>query len=485
MEIVFVSPEMTPYAHTGGLADVLEALPFSIAKLGHSVSVFIPNYKMVSEQKLSFDTIIDPLNIPVGSDVETGRLLGLRQGDVSVFAIDQPDLFNRDGLYGTPLGDYPDNDLRFVFFQRAVLESMKKIKLTPDIIHCHDWQTGLIPAYIKTLYRSDPFFKDTKTIFTVHNLSYQGNFPPDSISTTGLSWEEFRFDRLEFYGKISFLKAGLAYSDVLTTVSKRYAQEIQTKEFGCGMEGLLSYRKKDLFGVLNGIDAKEWDPVCDPSLARNFDAKSVDKKTACKAALQKENHLAEDPHAPLFGFVGRLDKQKGIDILEPLLEEMVAEGWQFVLLGAGEENYQERFRQAAKKYPKSIAANISFDARAAKRIFAGVDIFLMMSQFEPCGLAQLYALRYGAVPLVREVGGFVDTVENYDLTTGKGNGFVFPEYNQEALFKTMRRAVSVFKDKKKWFDLIKNCMSLDFSWAKSAREYNEIYVRAEKKALGV
>ncbi len=485
MEIVFVASEMTPFAQTGGLADVVGSLPHEIAKLGHSVSVFLPKYKTVSEDKYSLEVLINSLNIPVGTEVETGKLWGGKAGDVNVFFIDESYFFDRDGLYGTPLGDYPDNDYRFIFFQRAVIESLKRIKLKPDILHCHDWQAGLIPVYLKTLYRSDPFFKQTKTIFTIHNLAYQGNFPPDSISTTGLSWEEFRFDRIEFYGKISFLKGGLTYSDVLTTVSERYAEEIQTKAFGCGMEGVLSYRKNDLHGILNGIDTNDWDPEHDPSLIQNFTANSLEKKTANKLALQKETKLPQDAKAPLFGFVGRLASQKGIDILEPLLQEISHAGWQLVLLGTGEEEYQERFRRAAQKYPRALAVYLKFDSKLARRIYAGIDIFLMASQFEPCGLGQMYSLRYGAAPLAREVGGLADTVHEFNPTTGEGNGFTFLEYTSEALFAKMKQTVSLYQEPKKWARLIKNGMACDFSWARSAKQYIEIYEHAEKKPLKV
>ena len=483
MEIVFVASEMTPFAQTGGLADVVGALPHEIAKENHSVSVFLPKYKVISDTKFKLDCVFDSLNIPVGTEIETGKLWATKLGDVNIFFLDQPEYFGRDGLYGTPLGDYNDNDARFVFFQRGVLESLKKLKLSPDVIHCHDWQTGLLPVFLKTLYRSDPFFKNTKTVFTIHNLAYQGNFPPDSISTTGLSWNEYRYDRLEFYGKISFLKGGLVYSDFLTTVSKRYAQEIQTKEFGCGMEGVLSYRKDDLIGILNGIDVKEWDPSRDPALVQNFDKTTLDKRIACKLALQKENGLTENPNIPLFGFVGRLTHQKGLDLIEPIIEDMVDNDWQLVLLGTGEEQYHQRLKEAAHKYPKNVSVNLTFDTKMSKRVYSGVDIFLMTSQFEPCGLGQMYAFRYGAIPLVREVGGLADTVQNFNSETSKGDGFVFLDYSPKTLLDTMKRAVLIQQDKRRWTKLVKTGMGLDFSWHASAKHYIEVYARVEKRQM--
>ncbi|PIQ85916.1 MAG: glycogen synthase GlgA [Candidatus Omnitrophica bacterium CG11_big_fil_rev_8_21_14_0_20_45_26] len=483
MEIVFITAEMEPFAKTGGLADVCGSLPQEIVALGHRVSVFLPKYRSVSEHKYSLELLLDPIDIPVGTEVETGRLYGGRWGDVNVFFIDQPYLYDRDALYGTPMGDYPDNDIRFIFFQRAVIESLKKLKLKPDIIHCHDWQGGLIPVYLKTIYRKDPFYKDTKTIFTIHNLAYQGNFPPDSISTTGLSWDEFRYDRLEFYGKISFLKGGLVYSDLLTTVSKRYAEEIQTSDFGCGMESVLSDRKDELVGILNGIDLKEWNPAHDPDIPKNYTAKTIERKTECKLALQKENKLKVDPDVPLFGFIGRLSSQKGIDLLEPIIENIKKAGWQLILLGTGDDQYQQRFREAARKFPQHFSAHITFDGAMAKRIYAGVDLFLMISQYEPCGLGQMYALRYGTVPLVREVGGLVDTVTPYKARSHKGTGFRFLDYTPQTLFKTMKKAVQVFQDKEAWRKLILRGMECDFSWQASARQYVDVYERAEKKTI--
>jgi len=483
MEVVFVTAEMDPFAKTGGLADVCGSLPNEIVKLGHSVSVFLPKYRAVNEQKHSLETLVESLSIPLGSDLENGKLLGCRHRNVNIFFVEHPYFFDRDGLYGTPLGDYPDNDCRFTFFQRGVLESLKKIKLKPDVMHCHDWQSGLISVYLKTLYRSDPFFQNTKTVFTIHNLAYQGNFPPDSIATLGLSWDEYRYDRLEFFGKVSFLRGGLVYSDLLTTVSDRYAQEIQTSDFGCGMDFILKRRKDDLHGIVNGIDIKEWDPAKDKAIPQTYSKKTLNKKADCKAALQAENQITVDPKIPLFGFIGRLTYQKGIDLLEPVLEEMAELGWQLILLGTGEEEYHVRFKQAAKKYPKNFSAHLLFDAKMAKRIYAGSDIFLMISQYEPCGLGQMYALRYGTVPLVREVGGLVDTVRPFDARTGEGTGFRFLAYTPKVLMETMKDAVRVFQDEEHWKKLMLNGMAQDFSWAVSAKKYVQIYEKVEKRPI--
>jgi starch synthase len=383
------------------------------------------------------------------------------------------------------MGDYPDNDRRFIFFQRAVIEALKKLNLKPDVLHCHDWQTGLIPAYLKTLYQGDPFFKRTKTFFTIHNPAHQGNFPPDSVSITGLSWEEFRYERLEFYGKISFLKGGLVYSDVLTTVSERYAQEIQTREFGCGMEGALLRRREDLFGILNGIDLNEWNPEKDPDIEANFSAKNLIGKQVCKEALQRENRLKVEPDIPLFGFVSRLAAQKGLDLMTSVIEEVARQKWQLVILGTGDEQYHKVLRILAKRHPDYIGLNITFDPRMAKRIFSGSDMFLMPSRFEPCGLGQMISLRFGTVPVVRETGGLRDTIQEFDPNTGTGNGFTFSKYEADDFFAAIERAVQVFRDRKEWAKLIRNGMGSDFSWKVSARRYVELYERAERKSLNV
>ena len=478
MRIVFAAPEMVPFAKTGGLADVAGTLPKEIQALGQEVICFLPKYKKVDANRWPLKEEISRLQIPVGSEVETGRVFRFSDpSGVQVYFIDQPEYFSRDELYGTPLGDYPDNDRRFIFFQRGVLETLRKLSFKPDVIHSHDWQTGLLATYLKTLYAKDPVFRKTKSVFTIHNLAYQGNFPPDSLSLTGLGWEEFRMERLEFYGKVSFLKAGLVYSDALTTVSPRYAEEIQGKEYGCGMEGVLRARRENLVGIVNGIDPKEWNPEADPDLPSRFSARSPEGKAACKAALQKENHFKVDARIPLLGIITRLADQKGLDILAPSVETLMKRGVQLVLLGTGEEKYHQIFKELANRYPSQLGAHILFDARLAKRIYAGSDIFLMPSRYEPCGLGQLISFRFGTVPLVRETGGLADTVDDFDPSTGKGTGFVFKEYETKAFLKALERALEAFRDPKVWLKLVKSGMKCDFSWKASAKEYVELYER--------
>lgn len=477
---------MVPFAKTGGLADVVGTLPLEIASYGEEVICFLPKYKKIEARRWPLKEAVDRLQIPVGSEVETGRIFRFDDpSGIRVFFIDQPEYFSRDELYGTPLGDYPDNDRRFIFFQRGVLEALRKLGLQPDIIHCHDWQTGLIATYLKTLYANDPLFAKTKSVFTIHNLAYQGNFPPDSLSLTGLGWEEFRMERLEFYGKVSFLKGALVYSDALTTVSPRYAQEIQTKEFGCGMEGVLQTRREDLIGIVNGIDPKEWNPEKDADIPAHFSLKRIEGKAKCKEALQKENHLEVKSRVPLLGIITRLADQKGLDILAPAMDEIMKRGAQLVLLGTGDEKYHQIFKALAREYPRQLGVHILFDAKMAKRIYAASDIFLMPSRYEPCGLGQLISLRFGTVPLVRETGGLADTVADFDPATGEGTGFVFKEYETRAFLKVLDRALEVYGNAKLWSKLVANGMKQDFSWHASAKKYVELYERIERKAVKV
>ena len=484
MRIVFAASEMVPFAKTGGLADVIGSLAAEIRLLGHEVAVFLPRYKVIDIQNWRLKSVVDRLEIPLGTEKEPGRILTstLRNG-VKLYFVEHPEFYARNGLYGTTLGDFADNDRRFIFFGRAMLEALKILGLKPDMIHCHDWQTGLVPVYLKTIYARDPFYQKIRTVFTIHNLGYQGNFPPDSLPLTGLGWNQFRMERLEFYGKVSFLKAALLDADSVTTVSERYAREIQSKEFGCGMEGILSKRRENLYGVVNGIDLQEWNPETDPDLAASYGIRSVEKKRINKAALQKENNLALDPRLLLCGVVSRLVDQKGIDLLIPALAPALEQGIQFVILGTGEEKYHQWLREIAKKNKGKCSVHILFDPRMAKRIYAGADTLLMPSYYEPCGLGQMIALRFGTIPVVRATGGLADTVQNYDPRTGLGNGFSFQDYASGALVDALGRASEVYRNEKKWRDLVQTAMTCDFSWAASARKYVQIYDVTKRRPI--
>lgn len=481
MKIVFAASEMAPYAKTGGLADVIGSLTEALRQQGLDVYAFIPRYKNIDLKKWNLQLVLEDLNIPVGTDREKVRIYSATHaGGVTVYFVDHP-YYQREAFYGNASGDFPDNDRRFILFQRAVFETLKALSLKPDVIHCHDWQTGLIPVYLKNVYSSESFFSKTKSVFTIHNLGYQGNFPPDSLPATGLGWEHFRMERLEFYGKVSFLKGALLDADIVTTVSERYSQEIQSKEFGCGMEGVLAKDRGHLHGIVNGIDTEEWDPEKDKELAAPFSASNLEKKALSKAALQKENNLKLDPRAPLMGVVTRLVDQKGIDILIPALGNLMEQGAQFVLLGTGEEKYHHILRDIAKKYKGRASVHILFDSKMAKYIYAGSDMLLIPSYYEPCGLAQMIALRFGTIPVVRYTGGLADTVTEYDPKTGQGNGFGFKEYTPEALVKATERAFELYKNEKKWQDLMRNAMASDFSWGASAKKYVRLYELLTKK----
>lgn len=484
MKIVYVASEMMPFAKTGGLADVAGTLPPKLQALGYQVYAFVPRYKNVDPVKWGMSTVVDQLPVPVGSEKETARILRCRrEGGLEVFLVDKPDLFQRDGIYGTAMGDFPDNDRRYTFFQRAVLEFLLHQGIAPDVIHCQDWQTGLIPVYIKTTYAGQPLFRDTRTVLTVHNLGYQGNFPPDSLPGTGLSWDQFRVEKLEFYGKVSFLKGGLVYADSVTTVSERYSREIQTEEFGSGMHGILSKRADSLYGVVNGIDDEEWDPASDRDLAAPYDVERIAKKALNKNALQRENGFRTDDGVPLLGIVSRLADRKGIDILIPALEEILAWGMQFVLLGTGDEKYHEILREIAKRNRGRVGVHIVFDPKMAKRIYAGSDMLMIPSHYEPCGLAQMIALRYGTIPIARATGGLVDTVTEFDPAAQKGDGFLFEEYSSAAALAALKRALDVYADKAKWLTLVRNAMSCDYSWNSSAKKYVQIYKMTKRRPV--
>ncbi len=477
---------MEPFAKTGGLADVMGALTAEISALGHEVIAFLPRYKNIDIHKRGLHLVADDLEVVLGSEREKGKVYSssLKNG-VTVYFIDKPEFFGREFFYGNAGGDYPDNDRRFAFFQRAVFETLKKISFKPDVIHSNDWQTGLIPVYLKTVYAADPFFQKTKSVFTIHNLAYQGNFPPDSLPMTGLGWENFRMERLEFYGKFSFLKGGLVDADAITTVSERYAQEIQSKEFGCGLEGVLIRAREHLHGIVNGIDPHEWNPETDKDIAAAFSAKKIEKKAANKAALQKDHGLNPDPKAPVLIVVSRLVEQKGMDILIPALEGILTAGAQFVLLGTGEERYHHVLRDIAKKFKGKAAVHITFDAKMAKRMYAGADMILLPSYYEPCGLGQMIGLRFGTIPVVRATGGLADTIQEFDPRSGRGNGFSFRDYTAEALRETVDRAIAVYRNEKKWQELVENAMACDFSWTASAKKYEHVYEITKKRALQV
>lgn len=483
MKVLMASPECVPFSKTGGLADVAGTLPKWLRKAGVDVRIVLPKYKMTDDKKFGLKDTGAVLKIPIGDKVAEARILkgsvpagGDGSGDVPVYFIKNDGYFKRDGLYGDIKGDYPDNHERFIFFCRAALELVKTIEFKPDVIHTHDWQTGLIPAYLKTAYKYDSYFTHTKTVFTIHNIAYQGNFPKEVLYQAGFTWGEFTPERLEYYGKVSFLKSGLVYSDAINTVSPTYAEQIQSSnEFGRGMEGVLSHRKADLSGIINGIDYNDWDPEKDRFIAQGYSLNNKEGKAVCKQALQKEVGLPQKSDVPFLGIVSRLDPQKGFDLLAEIIGPLLKKEVQLIILGTGDKTYHDLLSKIAKKHKKQFSLHLTFDNALAHRIYAGCDFFLMPSRFEPCGLGQMIASRYLTVPVVMKTGGLADTIHQFGSSNPRGNGFVFSKYAAKDFLKAVLDALKAYKKQKQFAGILNNLYSADFRWESSVREYISLY----------
>jgi len=485
MRILFVASEVAPFAKTGGLADVAGALPRALRALGHDVRVALPRYRAVDGRAHRITLVREAVAVPVAGRVETASVFEARlPPDVPVYLIGCDRYFDREGLYQVRGMDHPDNAERFAFFSRAVLEVARALDFRPEVIHCHDWQTGLVLAYLRTLYAGDTFLAPAAVLFTIHNMGYQGLFPRQAMEAIGLGSEVFTPAGIEYYGQVNLLKAGLIFSDILTTVSRRYSREIQTEAFGCGLEGVLRGRGGDLFGILNGIDVEEWNPATDPHIAARYSEADLSGKAACKADLQRAAGLKVDPEAPLFGLISRLAEQKGIDLVAEALEAILDVGGQLALLGTGDPPLEEQFRAAAAAQAGRVTAVIGFDTALAHKIEAGADVFLMPSRYEPCGLNQMYSLRYGTIPIVRATGGLDDTVTTFDRRTGEGNGLKFEAATADALELAICRAAGLYRDREAWRRLMANAMAGDFSWDRSAREYETLYRLAARRRAG-
>jgi starch synthase len=489
MKIVIVSPEVVPFAKTGGLADVTGALPKALSKLGHQVKVILPKYRMVDEKRFPLKNINLALSeIPIGDKKEKIGLKSYWDKDFNVeflFLVCDK-YFDREELYKDPSTgmDYKDNDERFIGFDRGVIEILKSLAWPPEVIHCNDWQSALIPAYLKTLFADDPFFKNTSTVFTIHNVAYQGLFPAKSFKKVGVGLQLFYpISPFEFWGKLNFMKAGIYYADVLNTVSERYAVEIQsTSEFGYGLEGVLRDRSSDFYGVLNGIDYEGWSPEKDKLIPCKYSSQDLSGKGKDRKYLLESSGLPDsNDDLPLIGIISRLVDQKGFDLIEEMADEILSLDLKIVLLGTGDEKYHLFFSALERKYPKKLKVNLTFDNRLAHMIEAGSDMFLMPSRYEPCGLNQLYSLRYGTVPIVRETGGLADTIQDYNSETGEGTGFVFKNYDAEELLKVIKRALEIYRDKRAWSKLMLKGMSKDYSWEAQAKKYVELYEKALEK----
>jgi starch synthase len=465
--ILFISSEAAPFAKTGGLADVVGALPAALGAFGHEAAIVLPRYEGVDLRNAR--RVWDRLMVHLGpATFETN--IYQAAAPVPVYLVDCPPLFARKGFYGENGMDYPDNHIRFAVFARAAIGVARNLFRT-DIFHCHDWQAGLVPAYLKTTFASDPTFYGSRTLFTIHNLGYQGLFGRSAAAEVALDPSLFRPDGLEFYGKVSYIKSGIAFSDALTTVSPTYAREIQTPEHGFGLDGALLARADVLTGILNGVDYQEWSPEHDPHLPQRYSAEDLSGKAACKRRLLEEFGLSQDAMThPLFGIVSRFTRQKGTDLIAEVVRGIVEAGGYLVSLGTGEREYEDFFRQMQLEFPGRVAVRIGFDNGLAHRIEAGADIFLMPSRYEPCGLNQIYSLRYGTVPVVRATGGLDDTIE-------EGTGFKFSEYSAHAFWGAVRDAITAFAGAEGWRAMQFRGMKKDFSWRASAAAYSEIYQR--------
>ena len=473
MKIVFVASESVPYSKTGGLADVVGALPRALASLGYEVEVFLPRYKITKPGAVVPGA--GSVTVPLSGGFKFASIqIGGEANGVRTYLMDCPELFDRDQLYMENGKDYPDNAQRFAAFSMAALEFLKRSSTPPAVIHCHDWQSALVPVYLRSLYANDPFYENTSVLFTIHNIGYQGLFPPEIMPRISIDKTLFRIEGLEYYGKVNLLKGGMVFSDFVSTVSRKYAEEIQTDEFGHGLEGVLRSRADHLVGILNGVDYEDWNPATDKLIPANYNPGDMKGKEICKKLLlQKLGVQNPDLDRPVLGIVSRFVRQKGFDLIAQVADELMREDLYITALGTGEPEYEELFRSLAEKYPEKFLVQVAYDNALAHQIEAGADMFLMPSRYEPCGLNQIYSMKYGTVPVVRATGGLDDTVQPFDGE--RGTGFRFRQYSPVALLACLQRAIATFRDRDAWFKLQQNCMQEDFSWTQSASKYASLY----------
>jgi starch synthase len=480
MHIVFAASECAPYAKTGGLADVVAALPPALSAQGHRVTIFLPYYRAtalaVAKQIPNPAVVIPSLTIPFPSYNRFVRILdGGKTGTVQLYFVDCPEMFDRDGFYGTPSGDYPDNAERFGLYCRAVIEATKILGV-PDVFHVHDWQAAMLAVMLRSIYFFDSALRSIPCVLTIHNAGYQGWFPPRTMETLLLPWDMFTMDQLEQYDNVNFLKGGIVYADAITTVSRRYAEEIQTAEFGAGLETVLQRRSGDLTGILNGVDYTEWDPANDPNIAAHYTPAKLAGKKECRRDLLHAfdiKNVRDD--TAILGIVSRFATQKGFDFIEAIANDLMQEDIALLVLGTGEPYYENFFRELSNRYPEKMRVQVGYDNVIAHKIEAGADIFLMPSRYEPCGLNQIYSLKYGTVPVVRATGGLDDTI--FEAHEGAGNGFKFHGYNPQDLLDAIRRALAVRRVPNQWSAMMQRGMKQDFSWEQPAREYVQVYER--------
>lgn len=478
LKVLILAAEIVPFAKVGGLADVVGALPKALQALGHDVRLVMPRYRQVSPEHFHLSTVCNAVPVSMGSNFQV--LVDVRQGmigdGIPVYMIDAPRFFDRENIYG-----YNDDGERFILFCRATLEAMRVLNWSPDIIHCNDWHTGIVPNWMHTIYQDDPFFAHTATVYTIHNLAYQGIFGYRILEVAGVAANGFLYPQIaELANVVDIMGRGVMFADATTTVSERYAQEILTPTFGEKLDHLLRSRRDRLFGILNGIDYQEYNPATDRYIHTPFDVHSLEKRAENKKALQLHAHLPTCANVPLLAMVSRLADQKGFDLLTQIIHPLLSQGIQFVVLGIGDQHYHEVFQNLAARYPDQVAIFLTFNTELARSIYAGSDMFLMPSRFEPCGQSQMIAMRYGSVPIVRSVGGLADTVPEYNPTTGEGYGFVFNNYDPWELFAAIIRGLTVYRFKDTWRMLQERGMVVDHSWHVSALRYVEVYRNALK-----
>ena len=477
MKVLFAASEAHPFIKTGGLGDVMGALPQSLTELGVEARVVIPKYKNIKDELKQNLQFIKWFTVPVGWRNQYCGVFQYKYKDVVYYFIDNEYYFNRDGLYG-----YYDDGERFAFFNRAVLEFIKEIDWKPDIINCNDWQTGMVPVLLNLEYKNNEFYSNMKTVFSIHNLLFKGSFVPNVLPELfGYDYMPLTNGSVELNGSVSFLKGGINYSDQITTVSNTYAEEIKTPQYGEGLDGLLRCKSDFLKGIVNGIDYEEFDPEKDNLIFKNFTWDSISDKVENKLSLQKELGLPQRAETPMIGLISRLTHQKGCDLIVSIIDRLLQKDIQFIVLGTGDYWYEETFKNLQYRYPDKVSANIKFDNSLAHKIYAATDMFLMPSLFEPCGLGQLIALRYGSIPIVRETGGLKDTISPYNKYTGIGNGFGFKNFNSNELMQIIEYALTIYDDKDAWNNIIRQAMDSDNSWEKSAMQYKLLYEDVVKR----
>jgi starch synthase len=498
MKVLVAASEVVGFAKTGGLADVAGSLPPALTRRGHDCRVVLPLYRSARTGSLPLEPTSLRFTLRVGAKRVDGRLWRslLPHSATPVYLVEQPDYFERDdpaqgrGLYqftaaGGQKRDYPDNCERYVFFCKAVLESLRLLDWRPEIIHANDWQTGLIPVYLREERRSSPGWERVRSLFTIHNIAYQGLFWHWDMALTGLDWRLFNFRQLEFHGHLNLLKAGIVFADAVSTVSPTYAREIQTPYYGCGLQGVLVERSHELYGIVNGADYGAWNPATDSQLTARYDVENYEHgKQECKKSLQRTFGLPEESHTPLLGLVARLVEQKGIDLVVGAAPALLSSGVQFVILGEGDPSYHRKLQELQRNHPRQIGVRIGFDEALARQIEAGADLFLMPSQYEPAGLNQLYSMKYGTPPIVRFTGGLADTVVDCtpaNLAAGASTGFTFLPNNAAALTEAVQRALTLFRDHpEQWKQLVRNAMRQDWSWERIAGEYEKLYTKVAR-----